>query len=421
MFSILDTYLDNGLRILLRRIPNQRTVSCGVWVNQGVKDEDSSNNGISHLVEHMLFKTKSKMSNQSMEDHIAYINEVGGRFNASTTKDFTSFYFDGLSCDLEVLLSTLSFLVIDKDEINEKKLESEKEIVIREAEGYLNSSRQIAERLGQGLWGDISYGQLVIGKVDVIRGIKKEQIGELLSEAYIPENSVLVVVGGFEYDEALDYINKYFRHWHDKFKKDKEYLVQDKPGIYLNSSFGGDRSTISIGFQAYQFTDYRSRYIETIKDLLVAPGARLFNKIREEKGLVYQLLGFNTTLINAGNLGVAFSASNTNIKEILETTIEEIKKLKAYGVEENELEKIKKRKETELYLSVESSYNQLQTIGKSAIQGKIFSVEDNLRELKKITPEKINKVIDEVFVTDNLSLALLGTANIDELLPILEV
>jgi len=97
MFNVLTSYLDNGLKILLKKIPEQKTISCGVWINQGSKNEDSTNNGISHLVEHLMFKTKSKNSSLSMYENLEELLSFGAQYNGTTTKDYTCFYIEGLS------------------------------------------------------------------------------------------------------------------------------------------------------------------------------------------------------------------------------------------------------------------------------------------------------------------------------------
>lgn len=421
MFSILNSYLDNGLKVLLRRIPNQKTVSCGVWVNQGVKDEDSQNNGISHLTEHLMFKINSKNSKKNMQENMQNLIKLGCKYNAVTTKDYTGYYLDGLNRDLEEMLEVLSYLVVNKEEVKKEDLELEKEIVLREAEGYLSTTKQIGERVGQALWGEHSFGQLVIGKPECIKEVREEQVNELIETAYIPENSVLVVVGGFEFEQAQEYINNFFANWKDKVMNPKSPIIQSKPGIYINDSYGGNRSTVGIGFSTYPCTDVRSKYCEILKDILVRPGSRLFNEIREKRGLVYSLSGFSAAFTNVGNMGLAFTANNEKIKEIIQVCMDEFRMLRKTGVAKENIESIKRIRETELLYSLESTSTQLQAIGKSAIRGKLFLLEDELRELNKVDSKNLTDIINDIVLTDNLSMAVLGSVNFDDILTVLEI
>jgi predicted Zn-dependent peptidase len=416
----MSTYLDNGLRIILRRIENQKTLSCGIWINQGVKDEKSEENGISHLIEHLMFKIDSYYSDFSMMEATNILTDLGSKYNAATTKDYTSFYIDGLAKDFDQIIKVLASIVMSKKKLIEDILRKEKEIICREAETYFVSTSQIAERVNQALWGDMSYGQLVIGKLERINEITADQIDQLIKESYIPENAVLVVVGGIEYDDTLKKIEKIFNQWENAYKKDKNYPIQDKPGLFINSIFQGTRSTIGLGFSAYPITDIRSQYLNILKDIISAPSSKLYGILREEKGLIYSLGGFTSSYGSVGSLGLTFSASNDKICEILSICVQEIKYLLKNGVDKKDLEITKRKRETELLHMIESTSNQLQTIGNYAINGKMFSVEENLRLINKIETNHIDDIINDIFVQNNISLAVLGKADIDQILPILE-
>ncbi|QSX05402.1 insulinase family protein [Sedimentibacter sp. zth1] len=421
MFNVLTSYLDNGLKILLKRIPEQKTISCGVWFNQGSKNEDSTNNGISHLAEHLMFKTKSKNSSLTMQEHIEELLSYGAQYNGATTKDYTCFYIDGLSKYFDKIIETLSYMVINKEEITDDILENEKLIVLREAESYLNSSSQIGERVGQALWGDYSYGQLTIGKIEIIKKITANMLNNLIRTAYVPENATIVIVGNLDYDNALDRIVEYFNKWSDNqsistFKG----VLENNPGIYVNNKFSGDRSTIGIGFSSYSAKDSRCRYVDILKNILVKPGSNLFREIREKRGLVYSLNGFTTSLSVIGYTGLAFSANNDLMCEIIKYIIDEISSLKNGNIAEEMLKKMKRIKETSLLYSLESTSAQLMTIGKSAICGSIFLLEEEVRELNKITVDDIRAVASDIFSTEKLCMAVLGNCDIDKIIPLLE-
>ncbi len=421
MFNVLTSYLDNGLKILLKKIPEQKTISCGVWINQGSKNEDSTNNGISHLVEHLMFKTKSKNSSLSMYENLEELLSFGAQYNGTTTKDYTCFFIEGLSKYFYKIIEVLSYMVIDKEEITEEVLENEKQIVLREAESYLTSSSQIGERLGQALWGDYSFGQLTIGKLDIIKKITTKMVNNLIKTAYVPGNSTIVVVGNLDYDDTLDKIVEYFNKWNDNlYTNNFKAILQDNPGIYLNDSFVGDRSTIGIGFSSYSAIDSRCRYVDILKNILIKPGSNLFKEIREKRGLVYSLNGFNTPLSTTGITGLSFSANNDNVCEIIKYIIDEISTLKNGNIIEEMLEKMKRIKETSLIYGLESTSSQLKTIGSNAICGSIFLLEEELRELNKITIEDIKDVANDLFSTEKLCMAVLGRCDIDSIIPLLE-
>lgn len=386
-----------------------------------MKDEDSSNNGISHLIEHLMFKTESSGSSSSITENIEELKNIGARYNGCTTKDNTCFYIDGLSRDIKTLIKGLSMIVINKECVDKRLLEKEKDIVLREAEAYLVSSRRIGEKVGQALWGDMSYGQLVIGKPEIISEIDEDTINKLIYESYIPENATIVVVGGFDYDEVLEEINRRFGNWKDRFKINREYIIQSNPGIIIDEKFKGGRTTLGIGFQGFNNLDYRSRYTDLLKDVLTKPGSRLFQEIRENRGLVYSLNGFSSSFSITGNVGISFSANNLDIKEIIKICMNEFRNLIEFGVSDSLLQNIKRIKETELLYNIESTNNQLISIGKNAMKGNIFLLEDELRELNKINKIGMDAVIKEIFNNNNMGISILGSPSIDEIIGVLEI
>lgn len=126
MFTILNTHLSNGLRILIRKTKNTKTVSCGLWIDQGVKNETKDENGISHVCEHMAHKTNSTNTSKSINELFREIHNNGIRYNGATTKDYTSYYLDGTSKEIKLMIETLSALVVNKVEVDSDILESEK-------------------------------------------------------------------------------------------------------------------------------------------------------------------------------------------------------------------------------------------------------------------------------------------------------
>lgn len=421
MFSILTFCLENGLKVFLRRIPDQRTASCGVWVNQGGKNETAEQNGISHFVEHLMFKIKSRNSLKSMTKSMEDLSFLGSKYNAATTKDYTGYYIDGLSRDIAKMLEVLSYMVVNKEPVEMDDLEKERQIVLREAEGYSTYSNQIGERVGQALWGEHSFGQLVIGSPETIKNISKEMVDSLILKAYIPENCILVVVGGFDFEEIEKEITKLFGTWEHREKDTENLVIQNGKGIYINNSYGGNRSTIGIGFSTYPCTDIRSKYCEILKDVLVKPSSRLFNELREKRGLVYSLSGFSTAFTLVGNMGFTFTANNDKVQEIIKICMEELRHLRENGVEEMVIRNIKKVKEIELLYSMESTSEQLKAIGKSAIRGSLFLLEDEIRTLNKVNRDNLAEITNEVISTKKLALAVLGNVNIDDILPVLEI
>lgn len=190
----MESYkLDNGLRIYLNQMKEKKIISCGVWVNQGSKYEDYSNSGLSHFVEHMLFRTKSKSSLKNIDEALSEVLKKGAFYNATTSKDSTCFYIEGLSEDYEMFIHALFIIVANKEKVSEEELAKEKEIVLREAETHFMSTRQMPDRIGQALWEDKYYGNPVIGYYENIENFTASMVDDVIEKYYTPDNSALLL------------------------------------------------------------------------------------------------------------------------------------------------------------------------------------------------------------------------------------
>ena len=157
MYDILSVYLENGLRVVMHRIPHSRTMACGVWIKQGSKYETDEQNGLSHLIEHLMINIEND-NNPRFRKLINEVSSEGIVYNAGTTKETTSYYFTGLSNMLEKSIETLSAIVVDNSKFTDELIENEKKVVTQETISFYSSFNQIKERTSQSLWGNIDVG-----------------------------------------------------------------------------------------------------------------------------------------------------------------------------------------------------------------------------------------------------------------------
>lgn len=411
--------LSNGLKIYLNKVKDKKVISCGVWIKQGAKYEDNYTSGLSHLVEHMVFRTKSKESTLSLDDCLNEILKKGAFYNASTSKDNTYFYVEGLSQDYEMLIKALSLMVVNKDKISEEELTKEKEVVLREAETHFMSTRQMPDRIGQALWNDKYYGNPVIGSCENIKRFTTDMIDEVIEKFYTPDNSCIVISGGFEIDEVKEKIESYFGVWKGKCKKREEYKIKLQPHLLIDDRFKGNRSTVGIGFEGYSFSNYKSLYLELLSDYLLSSDGRLLRILRDEKGLLYSLNGYVNAFYDTGNIGLVFSANNESVEEIIKVIINELKNLIDFGIDKEKFESLKRKKLVETLLVYEQSTEMFISIGKAAANDNIFLVNDYIKNIELLSYDKMQEIIKEVFEGKDAAMAVLGCAdcsNVEKLL-----
>lgn len=292
VYDVLNAYLENGLKIILHKIPEVKTVSCGLWVKQGSSYESDEFNGLSHLAEHLLMNAEDVI-NEQYKYLIAEITDNGVMYNAATTKEYTCFHFTGLANTLETCICALAHIAMKNRNFENENFENEKKVVLQEATGFYSSFQQIKERTSQALWGNMGTGKIIMGNMNNIREATPEQIKGLVRRAYVPENTSIVVIGNIEYMHVLELIEREFSCWEDVKKETEEEAVDSTPGIYINKG-SGVSTVLSIGFRSPGYDDQRRLPTEMMVRILGGGGfqSRIVKEIRTKRGLAYTVGGF---------------------------------------------------------------------------------------------------------------------------------
>ena len=404
----------------MHKIPNTRTMSCGLLIKQGSKHEDEKTNGLSHLIEHLMLNVEG--SRNSMYQQL--INEAtfqGVVYNAATTKESTSFYFTGLANSLECCIRALSVIAVELRNFKAESLSNEKKVVIQEATSFYSSFNQIKERISQALWGNVGIGKTIVGDIDNIKGATMEQLSEIIQSSYTPENACLVIIGDIDYTKALNFVVEYLSKWEDQKARDYEEVSNSETGIYFKAN-NGNNSVLSVGFRAPAFNDDKRIGAEIVSTILgdTSLESRLVQEIRVKRGLAYNLGSFTAFYETRGTMGFTVVCGNNSIKEVVKVIMEEIYKVKEKGFTELELKRAKKVLETKTILEINDLVSQLKFLGKCALNGQLFSLEHEIRRINKIEVADLFRISEDYFTEDNLGFAGIGNFNIDEIISILK-
>ena len=422
MYDILNVYLEYGLRVVMHRIPNSKTISCGIWIRQGSKHEDDNNNGLSHLLEHLMINRENHL-NPRFQHLIDGVTAEGVIYNAGTTKESTSFHFTGLSDTLDNCLETLATIAIDNSTFGDELLENEKKVVTQEAISFYSSFGQIKERVGQALWGDIGVGKIIVGNIENVKSAKIEDLEAIIHGAYAPENSVLLVIGDIDYQETLSMINCYFSRWKDTNTRTFNEVIQSEPGVYFNNGNNGKSTVISVGFRTPGYMAKDRIYIEIASKIIGDSGldSRLAQEIRMKRGLAYNLGSFANFYENRGNFAFTSVCSKESVEELVKIVVYEFNKAKQNGFRRDEMEKAKKILKTNRLLELGDLTSQLKFLGKCVTYGHLYSLEQELRNIEKADCDTLNKVIKDIIREESLALAIIGECDIDNIIPLLKV
>lgn len=415
VYDVLNAYLSNGLKVILHKIPEAKTISCGLWVRQGSKYENDENNGLSHLAEHLLLNSENE-NNPAFKKIMERVSQEGVIYNAATTKDYTCFHFTGLERALDICLAALAQVAKGNRDFDINFFENEKKVVLQEATGFYSSFQQIKERTSQALWGNTGTGRIIMGNMKNIMEAGREQITEIISNAYVPENSELVVVGNIVYEKVLSQVDELFSDWADAKCMVEEEAVESTPGVYLNQG-SGVSAVLSVGFRgpAYHMTNRPA--VDMLVRILGNSGlqSRLVQEIRMKRGLSYNLGGFSSFYENRGTIGFMVVCDKNQVNEIMKIMIEILQTARSNGFMEEEIEREKRIMETSLLLSVDNITEHLRYIGKCSTMKHDFFVENEIRNIRNLQKEDVDKAAETLIQEEGMGLAVIGDCNFDEL------
>lgn len=416
MDDVLNTYLENGLKVVFHKIPNAQIVSCGAWIRQGSKYENDADHGLSHLAEHLLLNPR----NESEPDYQRIMDSVsreGVLYNAATTKEYTCFYFTGLTQTLEICLAALAQLVKNNRKFDKQFYENEKKVVLQEASVFYASIQQIKERTSQALWGNTGIGRIVVGNTAIIAEAKQEQMKQLLENAYVPENAEIVVIGDFDYAKTLCLVEEKFGDWKNVKCMTREQEVQEKPGVYLNCG-SGTNAVISLGFRGPAYHGQNRPAVDMLVRLLGNSGlqSRLVREIRMKRGLSYNLGGYSSFYEKCSTLGFMTACDKTKAVEVMKIMAEVLREAKDNGFSEEEIEREKKGMETSLLLSAGNMIEHIRLVGRCGSMNHEFLIDRELRDIRKLRKEEVENAAKEFLREDKMGLAVIGTCDFDKLM-----
>lgn len=416
MYDVLNAYLENGLKVILHKIPDVKTMSCGLWIRQGSVYETDENNGLSHLIEHLLLSPED-VTNRPYQQLMSTVASKGVIYNAATTKEYTCFYFTGMESTLGTCLSALACIARENREFQLDAFENEKNVVVQEATSFYSSYQQIKERTSQAIWGNRGTGKIIMGDIKNITSARMEEVYSIIREAYVPGNATVIVVGNIDYQETLAMIEEKFGDWQDKQSGINEVPVENAPGIYLNRG-SSNSAVISVGFRAPAYCANNRPATDMMVRILGQSGmqARIVQEIRVKRGLSYTLGGFSSFYKNRGTIGFMAVCDKAKTTEVAKVMMDVLVTAKEKGFTEQEVQRERNIMETALLLSVDNITEHLRYIGKCSIMDRNFYIENEVRAIRNIQREDLDRVTQEVLQENNMGLAAIGECDFDELL-----
>ena len=401
--------LKNGIRIVLEKVPHVYSASVGIWIHAGSADESMENNGIAHMIEHMLFKGTTSRTATQLADETA---ETGGEINAYTSKEFTSLYATVLSEHLPKIIEIMGDM-LNNSLFDEIELEKEKNIVMDEIDMYKDSPEDVVhEMLQMKVWDNHPLGFLISGEKDIVKSFSSRQLKEFVRDYYVGENIVISVAGNFDEDALMKQLEAAFSGIAPTGKAKNTIVPMFTPAIYLEDK---DIEQIHINF-AYPASSSRAedRFAYAVMNNILGGGvnSRLFMKIREELGLTYAIYSYGCSFMDAGLFHVCASLNPEQFTTVMKESMKVLKELKKNGPTEKELIASKEQIKTDLLLQCESTKAIMNQNAKSIMLfDELIPIEQTIETVNAITQKDIIECMNGMMSGNSFGIAIAGNIN----------
>ena len=396
--------LDNGVRIVFEKIPHVRSASVGVWVQSGTRNEPAELNGVSHFIEHMVFKgTKTK----SASDMARVMDSIGGQVNAFTTKECTSFYLKTLDYHLQTGLDILFDMVLEA-KFGEEDVETERGVIVEEIGMYEDSPEDlVTEQMLESIYRGSALGMPILGKRETLENMDGKTMRRYLEEHYRPENIIVAISGSFT-DEHLAYVKKRFSVLTGKGENPCPPANYQKTTVVKKKDI--EQTHICLGFPSIP-SGSEDRYAMQIFNNILGGGmsSRLFQKVREEQGLCYSIYTFTSPSIDTGAFGIYVALSPKMQKKALEIICQELHEISENGVSEEELIRVREQIKANMLMGLESTSSRMSFLARSEmVYGDVQTPDDIIERYDAVTAEEIRALAARVLDFDQVSISAVG-------------
>lgn len=399
---------DNGLRLVVDKIEGLFSVSAGVLVKTGSVNETDNENGISHFIEHMLFKGTEKRSAFEISD---YIDRIGAQINAFTSKEMTCYYTKSTSEHFEDSLEVLSDIFFNSV-FDEKEMEREKGVVIEEINMCEDTPEEVClDLISTAYYGNEGFGRTILGSIENINSFTVNDIKKYMNEYYTAENVVISLAGNVDFDTAVVVVEKLFAEKFDKFESRSQFMTKNVEYKHLYRTKQIEQSHIALAMTG---VDANSNFLDALNIANVVFGggmsSRLFQKVREELGLAYSVYSYLSSYKDQGIIEIYAGVNNDKRDHAVSAILSEIDRFNKSGVTMQEFLRGKEQIKSAFIMGRESTSSQMLLHGRyMTLLDKELDFNERLKRLDNITLEEVNSVIKEFYTGEKIASATVGS------------
>jgi predicted Zn-dependent peptidase len=398
------------MKVITEAMSHVRSVSVGVWIGTGSRRETAEQNGVSHFIEHMLFKGTAT---RSAEDIARSVDSLGGNLDAFTGKELVCYNTKVLDEHLPVAMDILSDLVLNPA-FREDDIEKEKGVILEEIKMDAdNPDYLVHETFTSNFWKGHPLGRPILGTRETVKNLSRDVIAKYYGEIYTPENMLVTAAGNLSHERLVGLVGERF----EKVKNGGPVPEESKPathaGIALKTKKDLEQVHVCLGVPCYPIP-HEDRFICYVLNTVLGGGmsSRLFQNIRERQGLAYSVFSELSPYTDTGCLGVYAGTSLESAKQVVDCVLKEFSELKQELVPAEELRRAKDHLKGSLMLSLESTSSRMSNLARQQMHfGRFFSLDELVESIEKVTADEVQRVAQDFFKSDEIAVTVLGNLN----------
>jgi len=400
------TTLRNGLRIITEAMPAVRSATVGIWADVGSSVESHERRGISHLVEHMLFKGTSRRTARQIAETM---DGVGGNLNAFTDKETTCYYAKVIDRHVPLAVDVLSDMFLNS-KFDAAELKKEQRVILEEIKMYEDSPDELIHDVFlQTMWSGSRLGEPTIGFTDTVVGIGPEDLRAHMRAHYAPNSVIVAAAGNVDHDDFVKVVTEHFAAFegHCTLPEPDGPITTPSTHVRFKDS---EQAHVVVGTRGVDVRDER-RYALSLLDTILGGGmsSRLFQEIREQRGLVYSVYSFQAAYRRAGLFGIYAGTSPQNVQPCIDVIVEQFERVRGNCVGNEEFALAKEHIKGNLTLSLESTSSRMIRLGRNEFAlGRQISPEEIEQRIDAVTADDVQQLARELLAEENLGLCIIG-------------
>jgi predicted Zn-dependent peptidase len=398
--------LPTGLRLVTERMPHVRSVTVGVWLTRGSRHESDQESGVAHFVEHMLFKGTTT---RSARDIAQTIDSIGGQLDAFTAKEYASYYVKVLDEHLPLALDLLSDMII-RPALAPEDVTKEQGVILEEIKMVEDAPDDLVHEIfAQQFWAKHPLGRPILGTPETVGSFASEGLRKYFSRTYVAPNLVIAAAGNLEHERMRELIQRSFAELASEGRIERTEAPAITPGVVARQK-DIEQSHLCIGSPAYPQA-HAARYSLYLLNTILggSMSSRLFQHIREERGLAYAVFSNLTTYSDAGTVTIYAGCAPDKTDEVVSLAMAELRTLRDEIVPAEELRRAKDHLKGSLMLGLESTSSRMSHIARQEIYfHQHFSLDEMLSAIERVTAEEIQVTARELFVDGGLVATVVG-------------